>query len=116
MTAGRDTRPALIHGVRGDEIVEIKITVSMPRDEKTKELLRELENGAGALTRAAERYQKAVQRASLAGKPLEAVNRKLIQIGVDGANSVIATERGVAAAASMPSRSSGSIPCARAKP
>jgi molecular chaperone DnaJ len=29
-------------GVRGDEIVEVKITVSMPRDEKTKELLREL--------------------------------------------------------------------------
>jgi molecular chaperone DnaJ len=29
-------------GVRGDEIVEVKITVAMPRDEKTKELLREL--------------------------------------------------------------------------
>jgi molecular chaperone DnaJ len=29
-------------GARGDEIVEIKITVPMPRDEKTKELLREL--------------------------------------------------------------------------
>ncbi|MGA2697261.1 MAG: J domain-containing protein [Terriglobales bacterium] len=29
-------------GVRGDEIVEIKIVVPMPRDEKTKELLREL--------------------------------------------------------------------------
>jgi molecular chaperone DnaJ len=29
-------------GTRGDEIVEVKITVSMPRDEKTKELLREL--------------------------------------------------------------------------
>jgi molecular chaperone DnaJ len=29
-------------GVRGDEIVEIKVTVPMPRDEKTKELLREL--------------------------------------------------------------------------
>jgi molecular chaperone DnaJ len=29
-------------GVRGDEIVEIKITVPMPHDEKTKELLREL--------------------------------------------------------------------------
>jgi len=27
---------------RGDEIVEVKITVPMPRDEKTKELLREL--------------------------------------------------------------------------
>ena len=29
-------------GVRGDEIVEITITVPMPRDERTKELLREL--------------------------------------------------------------------------
>jgi molecular chaperone DnaJ len=29
-------------GMRGDEIVEVKITVPMPRDEKTKELLREL--------------------------------------------------------------------------
>ncbi len=29
-------------GTRGDEIVEIKVTVPMPRDEKTKELLREL--------------------------------------------------------------------------
>jgi molecular chaperone DnaJ len=29
-------------GVRGDEILEVKITVPMPRDEKTKELLREL--------------------------------------------------------------------------
>jgi molecular chaperone DnaJ len=29
-------------GVRGDEIVEIKVVVPMPRDEKTKELLREL--------------------------------------------------------------------------
>jgi len=29
-------------GVRGDEIVEITITVHMPRDERTKELLREL--------------------------------------------------------------------------
>jgi molecular chaperone DnaJ len=29
-------------GARGDEIVEIKISVPMPRDEKTKELLREL--------------------------------------------------------------------------
>jgi molecular chaperone DnaJ len=27
---------------RGDEIVEIKVTVPTPRDEKTKELLREL--------------------------------------------------------------------------
>ncbi len=29
-------------GVRGDEIVEINVTVPMPRDERTKELLREL--------------------------------------------------------------------------
>jgi molecular chaperone DnaJ len=29
-------------GTRGDEIVEVQITVPMPRDEKTKELLREL--------------------------------------------------------------------------
>jgi len=29
-------------GVRGDEIVEIPVTVPMPRDERTKELLREL--------------------------------------------------------------------------
>jgi molecular chaperone DnaJ len=29
-------------GMRGDEIVEINVTVSMPRDERTKELLREL--------------------------------------------------------------------------
>ena len=29
-------------GHRGDEIVEIKVTVPMPRDERTKELLREL--------------------------------------------------------------------------
>jgi molecular chaperone DnaJ len=29
-------------GTRGDEIVEVKITVPMPRDERTKELLREL--------------------------------------------------------------------------
>ncbi len=29
-------------GARGDEIVEVRITVPMPRDEKTKELLREL--------------------------------------------------------------------------
>src|ERR1039458_4089088 len=29
-------------GARGDEIVEVTITVSMPRDERTKELLREL--------------------------------------------------------------------------
>jgi len=29
-------------GRRGDEIVEVKVTVPMPRDEKTKELLREL--------------------------------------------------------------------------
>ena len=29
-------------GMRGDEIVEVKVTVPMPRDERTKELLREL--------------------------------------------------------------------------
>src|SRR5438034_1145735 len=29
-------------GARGDEIVKVKVTVPMPRDEKTKELLREL--------------------------------------------------------------------------
>jgi molecular chaperone DnaJ len=29
-------------GIRGDEIVEVKVTVPMPRDERTKELLREL--------------------------------------------------------------------------
>ncbi|HTF43749.1 MAG TPA: J domain-containing protein, partial [Terriglobales bacterium] len=29
-------------GVRGDEIVEIKLTVPMPRDERSKEILREL--------------------------------------------------------------------------
>jgi molecular chaperone DnaJ len=29
-------------GVRGDEIVEITVSVPMPRDERTKELLREL--------------------------------------------------------------------------
>ena len=29
-------------GTRGDEIVEVKIHVPMPRDEKTKELLREI--------------------------------------------------------------------------
>ena len=35
--------PSASHdGQRGDEIVEIKVTVPMPRDEKTKELLREL--------------------------------------------------------------------------
>ncbi len=33
---------AVKEGKRGDEIVEVKITVPMPRDEKTKELLREL--------------------------------------------------------------------------
>ncbi len=33
---------AMQEGVRGDEIVEVKIAVPMPRDEKTKELLREL--------------------------------------------------------------------------
>jgi molecular chaperone DnaJ len=30
------------NGARGDEIVEVKVTVPMPRDERTKELLREL--------------------------------------------------------------------------
>jgi molecular chaperone DnaJ len=35
--------PSATHeGARGDEIVEVKVTVPMPRDEKTKELLREL--------------------------------------------------------------------------
>ena len=29
-------------GKRGDEIVEIKLTVPMPRDERSKEILREL--------------------------------------------------------------------------
>jgi len=29
-------------GLRGDEIVEIKVTVPMPRDERSKEILREL--------------------------------------------------------------------------
>jgi molecular chaperone DnaJ len=29
-------------GVRGDEIVDVKITVPMPRDERTKELFREI--------------------------------------------------------------------------
>jgi len=33
---------AMRDGVRGDEIVEITVTVPMPRDERTKELLREL--------------------------------------------------------------------------
>ena len=33
---------AIQEGQRGDEIVEIKVTVPMPRDEKTKELFREL--------------------------------------------------------------------------
>ncbi|MGZ4832289.1 MAG: DnaJ C-terminal domain-containing protein [Terriglobales bacterium] len=33
---------AIKDGKRGDEIVEVKIAVPMPRDEKTKELLREL--------------------------------------------------------------------------
>jgi molecular chaperone DnaJ len=33
---------AIKDGTRGDEIVEIKISVPMPRDEKTKELLREI--------------------------------------------------------------------------
>ena len=29
-------------GTRGDEIVEVKLTVPMPRDERSKEILREL--------------------------------------------------------------------------
>ena len=29
-------------GARGDEIVEVKLTVPMPRDERSKEILREL--------------------------------------------------------------------------
>ena len=33
---------AVKEGQRGDEIVEVKITVPMPKDEKTKELLREI--------------------------------------------------------------------------
>ncbi len=33
---------AVKEGVRGDEIVEVKISVPMPRDERTKEILREL--------------------------------------------------------------------------
>jgi molecular chaperone DnaJ len=33
---------AIKDGARGDEIVEVKVTVPMPHDEKTKELLREL--------------------------------------------------------------------------
>lgn len=33
---------ATSEGTRGDEIVEVKLTVPLPRDEKTKELLREL--------------------------------------------------------------------------
>jgi molecular chaperone DnaJ len=35
--------PSAVHeGTRGDEIVEIKVTVPTPRDERTKELLREI--------------------------------------------------------------------------
>ena len=33
---------AITEGTRGDEIVEIKLTVPMPRDERSKEILREL--------------------------------------------------------------------------
>jgi len=29
-------------GARGDEIVEVKLTVPMPKDERSKEILREL--------------------------------------------------------------------------
>src|SRR6267154_2182505 len=39
---GKGVPSATQDGVRGDEIVEVKIAVPMPRDEKTKELLREL--------------------------------------------------------------------------
>ncbi len=38
----KGVQSATREGARGDEIVEIKVTVPMPRDEKTKELLREL--------------------------------------------------------------------------
>jgi molecular chaperone DnaJ len=38
----KGVQSATKEGIRGDEIVEVKITVPMPRDEKTKELLREL--------------------------------------------------------------------------
>ena len=38
----KGVQSATKEGARGDEIVEVKITVPMPRDEKTKELLREL--------------------------------------------------------------------------
>jgi molecular chaperone DnaJ len=35
--------PSAVHeGQRGDEIVEVKIVAPMPKDEKTKELLREI--------------------------------------------------------------------------
>ncbi len=39
---GKGVPSASKEGARGDEIVEVKVTVPMPRDEKTKELLREL--------------------------------------------------------------------------
>jgi len=38
----KGVRSATKEGAPGDEIVEVKVTVPMPRDEKTKELLREL--------------------------------------------------------------------------
>jgi molecular chaperone DnaJ len=39
---GKGVPSATKDGVRGDEIVKINVTVPMPRDERTKELLREL--------------------------------------------------------------------------
>ena len=52
-----------------------------------------LENGAAALQAAAERYEKAVARATLAGRDLAAVNRALIQM-----------ERGLTDAQGLPRR------------
>jgi molecular chaperone DnaJ len=39
---GKGVPSATKEGVRGDEIVDVKITVPMPRDERTKELFREI--------------------------------------------------------------------------
>jgi molecular chaperone DnaJ len=39
---GKGVSSATKEGVRGDEIVEVKIAVPMPRDERTKELFREI--------------------------------------------------------------------------
>jgi molecular chaperone DnaJ len=39
---GKGVASATKEGVRGDEIVEVKITVPMPRDERTKEMFREI--------------------------------------------------------------------------